>query len=102
MLSYLPYQLSSFAGDIDQVIWIIYSIVGVWFLAAEAVLFWFILGSRARPGVRAAWIPGTGRAALWVLLPVTAVLACDLVIEQAAGPTWHTVKIDMPYPDLEV
>lgn len=102
MLSYLPYQLSTFASDIDQVIWIIYTIVGVWFVAAEAILFWLILGSRARAGVRAAWMPGTGRASLFVILPVCAVLACDLIIEQASGPTWHTVKLDMPHPDVEV
>ncbi len=102
MLHYLPFQLSSFAGDIDQVIRVIYYIVGTWFVAAEVILFWLIFGSRSKPGVRAAWLPGTGRAKWAVLAPVCAVLACDLIIEKASSPTWEYVKLDIPHPDVEV
>jgi cytochrome c oxidase subunit 2 len=102
MLSYLPFGLSTFAADIDGVIRYIYLIVGVWFVLAELVLFWFILGSRQKAGVRASWQPGTGTAAWFVLGPVAAVLACDLMIEHAGAAVWDKVKIDLPKGDLLV
>lgn len=103
MLHYLPLGLSSYAADIDGVIRYIYVVCGLWFVAAEVVLFAFILGSRQKPGVRAAWMPGTGaRGAAWVLTPVAAVLACDFAIETTASPVWDRVKIDLPESDLHV
>jgi cytochrome c oxidase subunit 2 len=103
MLHYLPEAVSTFAGDIDGVMRFIYLVCGVWFVVAEAVLAWFVVSSRRRPGVRAAWLPGnTGRQAAWVLGPVGLVLVCDFAIELVADPVWHRVKIDIPEGDLHV
>lgn len=103
MLTVLPQALSTYAGDIDGVMGFIYLIVGVWFVVAEIVLFWFVLGSRKKAGVRAAWLPGdTARSNAWVLAPVGLVLMCDLAIESAGDRVWHKVKVDMPAHDIQV
>jgi len=53
MTSWHITQASSFAPDIDNLVLLVAVIVGVWFVAAEAVLFGLIFKFRARPGVRA-------------------------------------------------
>lgn len=103
MLHYLPPGISSFAADIDGVIWLIYAICGAWFVVAEAVLLTLVWQGRQRAGVRAQWVPGNGaKAASFVLGPVAAVLLCDFVIEANATPVWDLVKIDLPESDFHV
>ncbi len=48
MFPHLGPNASSFAGDIDNLFWLIAIIVGLWFIAAEGVFFWLILRFRAR------------------------------------------------------
>jgi cytochrome c oxidase subunit 2 len=106
MLNYLPEGLSSFAADIDGLMWLIYAIVGAWFVAAELFLVWMVYTGwrRRRSGARAMWLPaGTPKTNAWVLVPVGAVLLCDFVIEAKADGVWHTVKLDIPeHPDVHV
>ena len=53
MPSWFMQQASSFAPDVDNLILLITVIVGVWFVAAEAIFFWLIWKFRARDGVKA-------------------------------------------------
>lgn len=97
MPSFLPEALSSFASEIDGVIVMIYLIVGVWFIAAEALLIGLILSSRRKEGGRAAPTPRESlRTNAIVLAPVALVLCCDLYIEQSGDPVWHHIKVDVP------
>lgn len=103
MLTYLPEIISTFGADIDGVIRFIYWVVGIWFVAAEAILIGLIAMSRRKEGVRAKWIPGdTWAQQAWVLVPVGLVLLCDLAIEVYATPVWTKVKLDLPPADVEV
>ena len=52
MMSWLPENISTYGADIDQLYALIYYIVGAWFVAAEVMLFWFILRYRRRRGRR--------------------------------------------------
>lgn len=103
MLDFLPLSASSYGGDIDHVIRLIYWIVGFWFVAAELVLLYFLLHYRKREGVRAAWLPGdTGRAMAWILVPATLILICDLVIEAASARVWAHIKEELPKHEVLV
>jgi len=103
MLSFLPRGISPFAADIDGVMAFIYWVVGAWFVLALVVLGWLVWSSRARPGRRAAWLPGgTARTNAWILVPVSLVLVCDLLIEAKADPVWHDVKVAIPAGDVKV
>ena len=103
MLQSLPESVSTFGDDIDGVIRLIYWITGVWLVAAEGILFWFLLRYRQRKGKRASWAPGnTSRALKWILVPAAGVLVCDLFIEVASARVWHHVKEVIPEHDVLV
>ncbi|MBI5514146.1 MAG: cytochrome c oxidase subunit II [Deltaproteobacteria bacterium] len=103
MLEDLPVAAGSFARTIDQHMRLIYWICGVWFVAAQGVLFYFLWRFRQRPGVRAAWLPAEGRRELaWIFAPVLLVLVCDLVIEFDSARVWAAVKEHAPEASLEV
>jgi cytochrome c oxidase subunit 2 len=99
---YIP-QASSFAGDIDHLILLVGVIVGVWFVAAELILFGLIFKFRARPGVRGQYVTGETKAEhRWVSWPHYAVLAFDVVILVAALHVWTEIKVDTPAGEEEV
>lgn len=90
-------QASTYATDIDNLILLVAVIVGVWFVAAELVLFWLIFRFRARDGVPAQYVAGeTKEQKRWVSYPHYAVLVFDLIILAFALKVWNDVKIVMP------
>lgn len=99
----MPVAASSYAGDIDRVMWIITLIVGVWFLAAEGILLWFTLRYRKRDGVRATYVPGTGfRQTGWILIPCVAILVCDFAIDAFGERAWAMIKEKIPPAQLSI
>jgi cytochrome c oxidase subunit 2 len=100
---WLPVAASSFASEIDGLILFITVVVGVWFLAAEAVLFYLIFKYRRRQGRRAEYVAGTSRVQMaWVLVPCAAILCFDLVIDSASTRVWDLAKLTAPPADLTV
>lgn len=103
MVSWLIPQASTFAGDVDSLILLIAVIVGAWFLAAEAVLFWLIFKFKARDGVRTQYVTGDVKSEKrWVSYPHMAVLVFDVVIVIGALRVWNTVKVAEPTPEETV
>lgn len=97
MNGFLPENISTFGGDIDHVLWFITLVVGVWFLIAEGLLFFFSFKYRSRNGNQAAHSTGTSRKALaWILVPAVLVLLCDLIIDYVQSPVWANVKTSLP------
>ena len=90
-------QVSSFAGDIDNLIILIGVITMAWFFAAQAIFFGFIFKFRAKPGVKAQHIDGYNpQHKRWITYPHNAVLVCDVLILVFAVRVWNHVKIDLP------
>lgn len=99
----LPPIASTFAADIDHVFWLIFWIVGVWFVVAEALLVWFAVRYRRRSGRRAAYVRGaSARQAAWVLVPAAIVLFLDLGIDRAGARAWELVKGALPPAAISV
>jgi cytochrome c oxidase subunit 2 len=99
----MPVAASSYAGDIDRVMWVITIIVGIWFLAAEGVLLWFTLRYRKKEGVRATYVPGRGfRQTGWILIPCVAILACDFAIDAFGERAWAMIKEKVPPAQLSI
>ena len=96
MFSWLPENISTYGSKIDGIIHLIWTIVFVWFVAAELILFYFLLRYRKKPGKKASFLPGRGKAVLWILIPAALVLGFDLTIDVAQTPVWDEVKINMP------
>jgi cytochrome c oxidase subunit 2 len=103
MVPELLSSASSYSGQVDNLFWLITVIVGLWFIAAEAMFFWLILRFRARPGVPAQYVTGKEKHLKnWINIPHTLVLICDVVIIVAAVRVWVHIKQTLPRPDLIV
>lgn len=103
MISWYVTQASSYAHSVDNLILLVGVIVGVFFLAAQAIFFGFIFKFRARPGVRAKYVAGESASEMrWVSYPHYLVLIFDVIIVIGALRVWHDVKIDMPATDDKV
>lgn len=102
-MRWFPENVSTYGADIDGLFWLIYYIVGFWFLLTEGALLYFVLRYRRRPGQRAAYIQGdTLRQAAWVLVPALIVLILDFGIDAAGARVWDAVKLEMPETDVHV
>ncbi|HEU5310500.1 MAG TPA: cytochrome c oxidase subunit II [Candidatus Eisenbacteria bacterium] len=103
MPDWLPVPASTYAKDIDGLILLITVIVGIWFVIAEAVLFYLIFRYRRRAGVKPQYVDGSRKKQIaWILIPCAAILACDLVIDADSARVWDEVKQTNPKPDLTV
>ncbi|MDE2796933.1 MAG: hypothetical protein OXL34_19115, partial [Gemmatimonadota bacterium] len=73
---------STYAADIDFLIFLVLVVVGVWFLAAELIFVYFIMKFREKgDGRRADYIDGKNkRHKRWITYPHLAVLAFDVLI----------------------
>jgi cytochrome c oxidase subunit 2 len=90
-------QASTYAADIDGVIWLIAVLVGFWFVVAELVFFWLILKFRARDGQRAQYITGEEKKQMrFISWPHYLVLVCDVFIVVGAVRVWVEVKQQLP------
>lgn len=90
-------QVSTYAGDIDDLITLIGVIVGFWFLAAQGMFFWLIFRFRARPGVKAQYITGDEKdLKRWITIPHALIILLDVVIIVAAVMVWVNVKQTLP------
>ena len=93
----LPPDVSTFGADIDHVFWLIFWIVGVWFIVTEGALLYAMLRYRRKPASRAQFLRGdSARQMAWVLIPAAVVLLLDLGIDHAGARVWDLVKLDLP------
>jgi len=90
-------QASTYAADIDNLVFLVSVLVGFWFILIEFVFFGLIVAFRRRPGVKAQYITGEEKhQKRWVGIPHELVLVCDVVIIIAAVRVWVNVKQEQP------
>lgn len=88
---------STYASSIDNLILLIFWVVGFWFLLSEVVFFYLIFKFRAKEGVEAEYITGEEKSQKrWITIPHLAVLVFDVIIIVAAIRVWVDVKQDLP------
>jgi cytochrome c oxidase subunit 2 len=103
VIDWLIPRASTFAGDIDGLILLIAVLVGVGFVVAQGIFFYFIFRYRRRDGVKAKYVTGEEkREKRWINIPHGIVLLCDIVIVVAAIKVWVDVKQTLPEPDRTV
>lgn len=103
MAHWFPENISTYGADIDGVFYLIYYIVGFWFLVTEAAVIYFALRFRRRSGQRALYIRGDRwRELSWVLLPAAVVLVLDLGIDAAGARVWDRVKTHLPAGEVHL
>ncbi len=102
MLEHYMVQASSFAHKIDDLVWLIAIIVGVWFVLAEGMFFWLIWKFRARAGHQAMYVGDDLEHSLkhtWVEWPHRIILLCDVALIVGAISVWSHIKIQIPPSD---
>jgi cytochrome c oxidase subunit 2 len=96
-------QLSTYAGDIDNLILLMTVLVGFWFFAAEGMFFWLIWRFRAKPGVKSQYLEGhEHHIKRWITWPHGLVLLCDVFIIIGAVQVWYNVKQALPEADSTI
>jgi cytochrome c oxidase subunit 2 len=96
-------QASSYAAQIDSVIFWVAVITGVWSVACFGVFFYLLFKFRYKEGVKALYITGDKpEEKKWITRPHALVLVCDVFIIIIAVQSWYHVKQYMPEPDYEV
>jgi cytochrome c oxidase subunit 2 len=94
---------STYAHSIDHLFILIAVIVGVWLIAAEAMLFALVFRFRARDGRPTQYITGEEKhLKRWITIPHALVLVCDVVIIVGAVSVWYHIKQAMPPADATV
>jgi cytochrome c oxidase subunit 2 len=100
---WFPHNISTFGGDIDGVFYLIWYIVGAWFIAAELAILYFMFRYRRREGQRASYVRGESwRELSWILIPAVVVLFLDLAIDAAGARVWDEVKTKMPAGEVHL
>lgn len=103
MLSWLPENVSTFGGEIDSIIALIYYVVLAWFILTLGAFLLFLLFYRRRDGRRAAYVTGERfQEVVWLLILGVVVLGLDLWIDFRGADVWARVKGHGPPTDLEV
>ncbi len=100
MIESLLDNVSTYGGKIDNLFTLITIIVGVWFILAEAVLFYFIIRYRRKEGVKAQYVTGEKKKEHnWIAYPHYLIILCDIVIIAGAVMVWYEVKQKLPPAD---
>lgn len=96
-------NVSSYGGQIDNLILVIAILAGFWFFVAEGVFFYFVFKFRAKKNKKAQYITGEKKEEMkWITIPHMLILLCDIVIVVFAVNAWYTVKQDLPKADETV
>jgi cytochrome c oxidase subunit 2 len=86
---FLPPGVTTFAGDIDRIYYIILAITGVAFVVVQAALIWFLIRYRARPGRKAHYTHGSLTAeVIWTTVTAVTVVILGLM----SGRVWDRIK----------
>ncbi|MDP6928833.1 MAG: cytochrome C oxidase subunit II [Planctomycetota bacterium] len=96
MIEYYLDAVSTYAQDIDRLIWLILILVGFWTILVMGIFFWLILRFRASRSPKAAYYSGGEKEMRWILAAPGLVLICDIFIIVADYPVWHNVKQNLP------
>ena len=103
MLEWLPQQVSSFGGDVDSLIALIYYIIFAWFVLLHLLVLYMVIRFRKRDGRRASYLDGrTWRQSAWILVPTIFILALDVWIDARSARVWAEIKEEHPPADVTV
>jgi cytochrome c oxidase subunit 2 len=94
---------SSYAANIDYVIWLVTVITGVWFAVTAGMFFWLLFRYRAKKGENGEYVTGDEpHLKRWVTWPHVLILICDVLIIVVAVRVWVDVKQTLPEADSTI
>ena len=88
-MDWLPPAVSTVAGDIDRIFWIIFIVTGIVFVAVELAIVVIVVKYRGRKDRKAYYIEGNNKAEIiWTVTPAILVLALAF----ASQTVWSDIK----------
>ena len=95
--------VSTYARDIDNLIYLIAVMVGFWFLICEGLLFLLIFKFRKKEGVPSGYVTGEEpELKRWITFPHFLVLVFDVFILVGAINVWVDIKQTLPEKPYEI
>ena len=89
MFNWLPKNVSTFGGDVDSVLYLIYYIVTAWFILTYGAILYLVIRYRRRPGQKAIYVDGnTVRQYGWILILGLIILIMDIGIDIHGEQVW--------------
>jgi cytochrome c oxidase subunit II len=103
MFDTLPKAISSFAPDLDSLLYLIYYITGAFFVLLEGYLIYLVIRYRRKSGTAAKYEPGEKWAQVqWIAAFTVIVMVLDFAIDFKGARIWAAVKEEMPACDVTV
>jgi len=85
----LPDGVSTYAGDIDWLYYMILVITGLAFVIVEVALIWFVIKYRHRPGQKAHYTHGSNRVEIiWTAVPAVVVVIIGIL----SARVWNEIR----------
>jgi cytochrome c oxidase subunit 2 len=101
MFDTLPQGISSFAPEMDRLLYLIYAITGAFFVGLEGYLVYLVLRYRRKDGTSAKYEPANKWVQVqWILVFSFVVLVIDLLIDYKGARIWAAVKEEIPATTL--
>ncbi len=91
---WMPQNISSFGGDVDNLFYVILAVTGAVFVLTEALLVWFMWRYAYNPQRKAAFVHGNHGLELWWTIATAGIL---LYIAFAQVNVWERIK----YPSVQ-
>jgi len=102
-MKWFPENVSTYGGEIDSMISLIYYVTLAWFFLTMGALLLFLFLYRRREGRRASYIRGERWGEVgWVFALVLIVLVLDFWIDFRGASVWAKVKSHMPPTELTI
>ena len=97
MIEYYLDAVSTYAQDIDRLVWLVLILVGFWFFLVVGIFFWLIFRFRASKSPKAAYYTGSeNEIKRWISTAHVLVLICDIFIIVGAIMVWYNIKQNLP------
>ena len=99
MMSWLPENVSTFGGEIDDLFYVIYYITGAAFIVVTALMIIFLIMYRQREGRRATYTHGsTALEITWTVIPAIVFVGLSF----ASVSSWGKIKSHAPPADVQI
>ncbi len=99
MLPWLPENISTYGGDIDNLFYVIFWITTIVFVAVQATLIVFLVKYRYQPGRKATYTHGNNTLEIaWTIAPSLILVVLTLM----SRATWDEIKAEIPPVDVSV
>lgn len=103
MLRWMPENVSTFGGEVDDLFSLIFTVVWVSFLLTYGASIYALIRYRRGRNPRASYLPADtiGRYG-WILVLAVLVLIIDIGLDHQAAAVWDKIKLDIPSSDVQV